>query len=327
MASPEEHLSPEVAIKHIAAGILLSSFEVSIDSSVKICIVLMFLQQMLRKDSSWVGHICGAKGVITALQGQRYVPGSDTSVILGWIYYYDVMTRFSIRHWRINMLQEASKDNKWPPNLCEMQFVFARISFARQISDISRHAHKVVQFLYEVFSNTLLYSWGPQYHDGEYRKYLEGLELRLMESTSLTSPDTEGATQDGIEEISPVLELFRLSALVYLERASRNFSGQSAKLDQWLEDSFSILTKLNTCQHPFPLFILGCEARTDSRRIAVLDLIAKTEEHLHVRNFQEVRELIQSMWVQEDLDVNGEVGFIEKLNLVLSCSGVVPGFV
>jgi hypothetical protein len=33
MASPEEHLSPEAAIKHIAAGILLSSFEVSIVTS------------------------------------------------------------------------------------------------------------------------------------------------------------------------------------------------------------------------------------------------------------------------------------------------------
>jgi hypothetical protein len=281
---------------------------------------------MLRKDSSWVGHICGAKGVITALQGQRYVPGSDVSVILGWIYYYDVMTRFSIRHWRINMFQEASSDNKWPPDLCEMQFVFARISFAKQISDISSHAHKVIQLLYEVCSNTLLYAWGPAYHSDEYRKYLDGLELRLTESISLTSPDTE-ATQSVTEETSPVLELFRLSTLVYLERASRNFSGQSTKLDQWVEDSFSILTNLDTCQHPFPLFILGCEARTDSHRIAILDLIANTEELLHVRNLQEVRELIQSMWVQEDLDVNGEVGFIEKLNLVLSCSGVVPGFV
>ncbi|KFY00747.1 hypothetical protein O988_03109 [Pseudogymnoascus sp. VKM F-3808] len=309
MASPEEHLSPEAAIKHIAAGILLSSFE------------------MLRKDSSWVGHICGAKGVITALQGQRYAPGSDISVILGWIYYYDVMTRFSIRHWRINMLQEASSDNKWPPNLCEMQFVFARISFARQIPDIFTHSHKVVQLLYEVCSNTLLYAWGPQYHNAEYRKYLDGLELRLTESISLPSPDIGAATREVNEEMSPVLELFRISALVYLERASRNFSGQSTKLDQWVEDSFSILTNLNTCQHPFPLFILGCEARTDSRRIAVLDLIAKTEEHLYVRDLQEVRELIQSMWVQEDLDVNGEVGFIEKLNLVLSSSGVVPGFV
>ncbi|KFY12546.1 hypothetical protein V492_03819 [Pseudogymnoascus sp. VKM F-4246] len=305
LASPEKHLSPEAGIKHIAAGILLASFE------------------MLRKDSGWVGHICGAKGVITAVQGQRYVPGSDMSVILGWIYYYDVMARFSIRHWRVNMLQEASCDNTWPPDLCEMQFVFARISFAKQIPDISSHCHQIIQLLYEV-CNTLLYPWGPQYHDDEYRKSLDELELRLTKSVSLTG---EATSQGVIKETSAVLELFRLSTLVYLERASRNFSGQSTKLDQWVEDSFSILTNLNACQHPFPLFILGCEARTDSRRIAILGLIAKTEEHLHVRSLQEVKELIQSMWVQEDLDVNGEIGFIRKLNLVLSSNGVVPGFV
>lgn len=326
MASPERHLSPKAGIQHIAAGILLCSFEVSIDASVKTCIALMCPLQMFRKDSSWIGHICGAKEVIAAVQGQRYVPGSDLSIILGWVYYYDVLARFSLRHWRINMLQQAAVDSKWPPRLCAMQFVIARASFAREIPDIASHSHQVIRLLSEV-CNTILYPWGPQYHDDEYREYLDGLESRLTKSISLTGPDVGAAPEGVIEEVSPVLELFRLATLVYLERASRNFSGQSTKLDQWTADAFTILTKLNVCQYPFPLFIFGCEARTDSHRMAIIDLIAKTEEHLHVRNVQEVRELIQSMWVQEDLEVNGEVGFIRKLNLVLSSSDVVPGFV
>jgi Fungal specific transcription factor domain len=326
MESPERHLSPRGGIQHIAAGILLCSFEVSIYASVHLCIALTCLLQMFRKDSSWVGHLCGAKEVITALQGQSHVPGSDFSIILGWVYYFDVLARFSLRHWRINMLQQAAVKNNWPPSACAMQFVIARTSLAREITDISSHSHQVIRLLSEV-CNTILYPWGSQYYDDEYRQYLGGLESRLTKSISLTGPEIGAAPQGVIEEVSPVLELFRLATLVYLERASKNFSGQSSKLDQWTEDAFTILTQLNVCQYPFPLFIFGCEARTDSRRIGILDLISKTEEHLHLRNVQEVGELIQSVWVQEDLEVNGEVGFIRMLNLVLSSSDVVPGFV
>lgn len=281
---------------------------------------------MFRNDSSWIGHICGAKEVIIAVQGQRYVPGSDFSIILGWVYYYDVLARFSVRHWRVHMLQQAALHHNWPPRLCAMQFIIARASFAREIPEISSHSHHVIRLLSEVCS-TILYPWGPQYHDDEYREYLDGLELRLTKRISLTGPDIGAVPPGVIKEISPVLELFRLATLVYLERASKNFSGQSTKLDQWTDDAFTILTKLNVCQYPFPLFIFGCEARSDSRRMAILDLIAKTEEHLHMRNVLDVRDLIQSMWVLEDLEVNGEVGFIRKLNLVLSSSEVVPRFV
>lgn len=129
-----------------------------------------------------------------------------------------------------------------------------------------------------------------------------------------------------IRDVAQVLELFRLAGLVYLARTSRNFSGQSPKLNQWTEEAFSILTDLKTCQYPFPLFIFGCEAKSDDRRMAILDLFAKTEKAPHLRNLQGVKGLIQSVWVQVDLQIDEEVEYIRKLNFVLSSSDAMPSF-
>lgn len=197
--------------------------------------------------------------------------------------------------------------------------------FARR-TEISSHSHQVIRLLSEV-CDTILYPWGPQYHDDEYREYLHGLESRLMKPIAVSGLDIGPAPRNIIKEISPALELFRLAALAYLERASKNFSGQSAKLNAYTEETFEILTKLDLCPYPFPLFIFGCDANTDARRMAIPDLISKTERHLYVRNLDEVSKLIQPMWVQEDLEPDGEVGFIRKLNLAMSMSNVVPGFV
>lgn len=288
------------------------------------------MQQTSEKNSQWVAHICGAKDVIEAIQSKRYIPGSDSSVILGWVYYYDVLARFSLRHWRTHMVKQTAANLGFDPNgsspACAIEHIIVRASFARQIPDISIYSHQVLRLLSEV-CDTILYPWGPQYYADEYREYLDGLESRLRKSILLTGPDIGTSPQVVIQDVAQVLELFRLAGLVYLERASRNFSGQSTKLEQWTDEAFSIFTKLDACQYPFPLFIFGCEARTDDRRMAILDLIAKTEQDPHVRNVQEVRSLIQSVWIQGDLEVDGEVEYIRKLNLVLSSRDVVPSFV
>lgn len=48
----------------------------------------------------WLWFICGAKSLIK--QQQLDAPGRDRDLdlLVGWVQYYEVMARFSLRHWK-----------------------------------------------------------------------------------------------------------------------------------------------------------------------------------------------------------------------------------
>ncbi|KAL9115145.1 MAG: hypothetical protein Q9227_000939 [Pyrenula ochraceoflavens] len=329
MISSKRGISSMAGIQHIAAGILLCTFEVGANPSS--CYVELIshlqVQQTSENSSQWIGHICGAKDVIKAVQEESHAPGSDSSIILGWVYYCDVLARFCLRHWRTPMVKHTANALGFDPTKsrdCAIQYLIARTSFSWTIPNITNHCHPVLACLSEI-CDTLLYPWDPLYHADGYQYSLEKLQSNLM-NMEITGPDPEPSPQPPLESVGQILELFRLAGLVYLERASKNFSGQSTELNQWAEKAFSIFSELQYCRHPFPIFIFGCEAHDDDRRMVILDLITRTEQHPHIRNLQDTRELLQSAWIHEDLEVDREVEYIRKLNLVLSSSDVVPSF-
>jgi len=122
-----------------------------------------------------------------------------------------------------------------------------------------------------------------------------------------------------------ILELYKLATLIYLERQSTNFSGESAEIKSWSDKAFPLLAQLSGFDQPFPLFILGCEARTDEQRDIVLELISKTELVALSRNLQYVTHLIQSIWVQDDL-ADGTLDYRDKLDNIFSSMEIVPSF-
>lgn len=246
--------------------------------------------------------------------------------MLGWFYHYDILARFSIRHWRIPMLEPSSLAFKPDGAGCALQYFIARSSFAMKISGLSNHGHPILRLLSEVL-DTILYPWGPQYHSDDYRRHVGELESRLANYVVSFSPNPGAPTESEQQGSSYTPELFPLAGLMYLERAAMNVSGPSAKLDQYTREAFAILSELEMYPHSFPLFVFGCEARTDEQRMAILDLITKTEQKLHGRNMDEIREMIEAVWTQQDLETEGEVEYIRILNLVISHRDPIPSFI
>jgi len=269
-----------------------------------------------------MGHIAGAKEMIRVGRQARHPLESDFSAILRWFNYHEILLRFSIRHWRSALLKFTAfeLDLENIPE-CALQFLFTRSSFSTHIPELLEHSHPVLRLVSEVF-NTMLYASGPKYHSNEYQNQLEQLEFKLTNiKTDLYNAEMTA------KQIINGLELFRLAGLVYLERAARNFSGKSLKLDQYTEDGFTILCKMDACPYPFPLFIFGCEAESEERRISIMDLIVRTEQQPHGRNFDEISDMIERAWIQQDLVKNGEIEYIRMLNLVFSIREPVPSVI
>lgn len=167
------------------------------------------------------------------------------------------------------------------------------------------------------------------YHSDEYENSLRCLENRIS-SVVLLAPE-------GISDTISILgtawvatmELFKLAAIIYLKRASRNFSGASPQIDAMVERAYALLDGLETFNPAFPLLIMGCEARRDGQRMRILEHIERAMEasSLRSRSMLGLRNILQQIWVQDDLAVDYELDYLNKLDAIITSYQIMPSFV
>jgi hypothetical protein len=275
-----------------------------------------------------MGYLISSKKISEAINKDIPAIGSDDSVILGWIYYFEVMARFTFRHWRTEHIKANVSGLGFDPNgseFCALQFILARATFVQGVPGISAHAHPVVQVLAEV-SAISMYSTHANYTLTEYQKLLGDLRTKLDIVT--TAPiGLDACSEEGIRHEQDLLRLSRLAGLIYLERVSNAFSGRSPELDAWARAAVSIIARMETCLAPFAVFIVSCELDNDEDRLIILRLFGRMNRGPHLRNLMEMRSLIQTAWNQQDLAGPGGLEYVHKLNLVISSRDVMPSLI
>lgn len=167
----------------------------------------------------------------------------------------------------------------------------------------------------------------PLYHSNEYKDSLRCLENRI---TNIVP-----SALDGISDTVPgvnrawvaTIELFKIAALIYLKRASRNFSGTSLQIETTVERAYVLLNDLETCDMVFPLLIIGCEARTDKQRMTILEHIQRAMKTSSLRSLHGLRNILQQIWVQDDLAVDYKLDYLQTLDAVITSYQIMPSFV
>lgn len=174
------------------------------------------------------------------------------------------------------------------------------------------------------FSVGVLSPNDPQYRSIEYISWLQQIENKLSSIRRELQQHASLHDLGNQSESVAVKELFVLAALLYFERKSKQLVGPSNKTDEWIEDAFQISSTIEYCNKPFPLFIFGLEARTDSRRLLILDIIDRTIEKANVGGLVSLRELLVKLWVQDDLNAEGNVDYKKSSCFFLSICNFVP---
>lgn len=147
----------------------------------------------------------------------------------------------------------------------------------------------------------------------DHREYLKILDWRIRRIPKANAMD----------------EVFELAALVYLNRMlGPLLDDQPLRTQQRIDQAFAVLSRLNSCERQYPVFILGCEARTDEQRAIVLDLISKTEGNLASRSFKHIKLLLDVIWAQDDLvdGQHGDLSYWNKLSSTMSRFADPPCF-
>ena len=287
------------------------------------------MQQILPSNACWVNYVCGARNIFDAIHDLDPAPGSKPSLVLGWLYFFDLIARFGVRHWRTKQIEAIAKElgfDSRGDSSCVVQYILLRASLAQPRPNLEMHVHPVIRLLAEV-TDVAMYSSDPRYHTVKYRVHLEDLRSRMLatsSSTRVSRPSTKPNLDATVQE---ELELTRLAGLIYLERISGNFSGDSTQISSWTQQALSILENFDVRPSSFALFIIGCEASVDKQRTSLLDFFVKMEAKPHLRTFTMARSLIESAWNQHDLVEDGQFQWARNINLVISSRDIPPALV
>lgn len=187
--------------------------------------------------------------------------------------------------------------------------------------DLHDSSHDLLGVLYQVVT-TIKRPTDPGYFSSDYAASLERLEAKIksmpQDSANVAMTPTEG-TDDSFG-----VEMYQVAALIYLERASRNFSGQSEKIQRLVERGFYVLGIVDKCIAALPLFIIGLEARTDEQRLLMLRLIERASSVSKLRSLETAGRLVKAAWIQDDLETENEVDYVMKLDTIITKHSIIP---
>ncbi|KAK4060850.1 transcriptional regulator family: Fungal Specific TF [Trichoderma aggressivum f. europaeum] len=202
--------------QHIAAGMLLCSFEVS-DPFLKMMDVTQIKQVQTATVTCghWISYVQGAKTMINLATSPSFLnAGSDYSVLLRWVHYHDVMAQFSLRHWE--GFGGASLNTKKRTIEDLILRLRENVSFRSQ----SRPSN-ILDLLEEVCNNVVDPS-DSRYTKEDYRDYLKELEGKLRQD-KLSELDISLWPAEEWTEASRMAELYTLATLYeFLKQLSDN---------------------------------------------------------------------------------------------------------
>ncbi|KAJ5675523.1 hypothetical protein N7462_008420 [Penicillium macrosclerotiorum] len=292
-------------VQHIAAGMLLCSFEIHEASCTS---------------GQWRSYIIGVKSVIKTFPFDTFKRNSDYSALLDWVYYHDVLSHFSLTHWHQPLIEVPFVDRD---ESVEIPSSLGDTDLCMETTYPTQSPFTTILKLLAEVCDLATKKPPPKSQSKAYDGFKSYLQIIAWRIQSISISDD---TIEGSSSMATLVELFQLATLVYLSRTSGNILEPAAETQQRIERAFSIFSQLNSCERQFPLLILGCEARTEVERRTVLDVLSRTEKGASSRSLFLTRRLIQAIWVQDDLS-QGQINYTEKLSAILSCCTILPTFV
>ena len=166
----------------------------------------------------------------------------------------------------------------------------------------------------------------PEFLSGEHKKQLDDLELRLI-SIQQHGRFTATINLEDNQAVR-VAELYRLAGLVYLHRAGRRSRLGFPPTETALRRAYSIIEQLESCECVWPLFIVGCEARSDEHRLLILQKLSNVLQIRNTSNTRSIKAMIEASWKQADLceEESQEPDYVLKINALISANKVLPIF-
>ncbi|OIW25248.1 hypothetical protein CONLIGDRAFT_663832 [Coniochaeta ligniaria NRRL 30616] len=303
VTSSKHCMEGPTVFQHIAASLILCHLE------------MLGIPNTL---SLWFCHLSEAKTLIDNAGLNSQIFQGEGSRLLNWVEYHMVMSRFSHRHWYLS--GESTRGVR----------TFAPVDqescHSRKVNATSHCSHELLRHLYNMF-DMIRRPTDSLYHSDEYENSLRCLENKISNVVPLPPQGISDIQYDVSTGWVATMDLWKLAALIYLKRASRNFSGISPQIDAMVEKAHVLLDDLETFNQAFPLLIIGCEARKDEQRMRILGHVERAMRTSNLRSLHGLRIILQQIWVQDDLAVDYQLDYLKKLDAIISSYQIMPSYV
>ncbi|PPJ58373.1 hypothetical protein CBER1_10782 [Cercospora berteroae] len=283
------------SITTLGAGICARSPEMMLATAMMLFMYCVFDEQ----EAQFHAHLEGAKRILScSSSSQRQHP--VVQFLNSWMLYCETLSGFAqpfrnTQHppeWLI-----PSKEPQSRPDLivgllgCSIEVFDSILSINKMRAEVVAH--------------------NAQDTTGTTWQVRVALEEKLRGVRQTFSPDEASqSTSDQITTSAATAELYRLASLLYLLRVVPVHGDEAQRLFS-LQQAFAALEQVRVATSPWPVFMVACEARTEERRVEILDILDSMDAARNVGNVRITRDIIQTVWKQQDLrgsaDVTGPV--------------------
>ncbi|RSL53160.1 hypothetical protein CEP54_010554 [Fusarium duplospermum] len=282
---------------------------------------------------SWAIYLCGVKKIAKSARTENTTSRCmDHGPFFNWLHYHEIMGHFSLVWW-------APPD---PPPICFVDAA-ALLGLSRveeidtlRLQDdqpdtapdtallLQNDEGPVCSLAILDIISLLFYNISPDMEQAMSSKKRQ----RLLEAENtlrkylLEDPSTKSSHPPS----NTSTLLHTIAALIFLNRAALDYSGEEAAHEVLVKRGLDILKTSDVSHAPWPIFIIACEARRDSSRLLILDIMAHIEKHTGSRRLTLLRHLIEAAWNYQDLNQGRGSDYRAMLHAIVRTAPYMPFF-
>ncbi|KFA75587.1 hypothetical protein S40288_10931 [Stachybotrys chartarum IBT 40288] len=267
--------------------------EIQMAASMMLCVYSVFDET----EGNWHLHLDGAKNMLQRLTANGKL-GIQSSFVFTWFLYHEVFGCFTQP---FRKLHESFDPLQLLGGLdVDTSLIVGSLGCSIDTLVIIHGINtlRAVSLLATTPSQRAMESW--QLHEERSR-----LETTLQTLRQQLDPQEEEAAAERRTRILATAELYRIAALLYLQRVCPQHGDDGAR-SIYVQQALRVLSALETATSPWPVFVVACEARDDGQRIQIMQTLDRMNRVRKIGNVGSVKDMVEGFWRQCDLAADSD---------------------
>ncbi|KAL5593360.1 hypothetical protein FOBRF1_012462 [Fusarium oxysporum] len=263
-----------------------------------------------REEHNWHIHLNGAKEII---RRERFTdtPGSSSDFLLTWWLYHDVLAAFNYPSCRLKESPGSVSTSALYAFSGDKSLIVGSLGCSVEVLEIIDKINMMrLHSAHDFLSTSTLRRCD--------------LAMKLYNIRQLLAP-IESSDSLRAHRILAIAELYRLATLLYLQRV-HPIAEDDFTRPVYVQQALGVLKSLGVATSPWPVFVIACEV-DEQDRVSILHTLDRMDSVRSIGNIKVLRDVIESIWKQQDLRSIGKAGQRVDWLQFVECDVPVPWFI
>lgn len=262
--------------------------------------------------ANWALFLCGTKSIVRDALGEISVQDQDLIALKHWIYYYEVLSRFSLVHW----LNEPEIQDICHENYSDRIGALTLESSEDDI--VSLGYPRTIFEAMSALTDLVL-------HSKAQGKLSHGCQLQIGQiENRLGQVNHSIQGEEGNDDAAKIAHCYHLATRIYLNRIVLGYNGSEVQHRRLTNEAIFKIADIGIQDVPWPFLIAACEAQTEDQRHSVLEIMLNRHNEPASNSAIVVLRLVKTFWNMTDLDADGFLSYEKKMSAVVSSSPFLP---